>query len=86
MRIPAQEAPLESIQPPTVLNRRRPPIRGTPPYPYSKKTTARNDLLQILHNGHGAVRLGDNPQLVASVRAVGAQEPEPDVKTPDCDE
>ena len=32
---------------------------------------------QILHNGYGAVRFRDNPQLVASVRAVGAQEPEP---------
>jgi hypothetical protein len=27
--------------------------------------------------GHGAVRFRDNPQLVASVGAVGAQEPEP---------
>jgi len=27
--------------------------------------------------GYGAVRFGDNPQLVAGVCAIGAQEPEP---------
>jgi hypothetical protein len=51
-----------------------PPIKESHPYP---KTTARNDLRQILHNGHRTVRFRDSPQLVASVRAVSAQEPEP---------